>query len=131
MISRSPISAPAAGVNLTCAPSWLPQGRWRILQKGRTGMYAALGLTLLHFSGNLHLPLTASVQTLLGTVELSKSEDSTLKELRAENHDIPTLILAPALGVSLHHRVGVKSRLFLEINLSQGTFLAAGMVWGR
>ena len=101
------------------------QGRWRILQKGRTGMYAALGLTLLHFSGNLHLPLTASVQTLLGTVELTKSEDSTLEELRAKNHDIPALILAPSLGVSLHHRVGLKSRLvpgnqFVAGNISGG-----------
>jgi hypothetical protein len=107
------------------------QGRWRILQKGRTGMYAALGLTLLHFSGNLHLPLTASAQTILGTIELTKSEDSTLEELRANNHDIPAWIAAPSLALSLHHRVGPKSRLALELNLSQGTFLAVGLVWGR
>ena len=107
------------------------QGRWRILQVGRTGIYTALGVTLLHFSGNLHLPLTASVQTFLGTVELRKSEDRTLAELRAENRDIPAWIVAPALALSLHYRVGAKSRLFMEINLSQGTFLAAGLVLGR
>jgi hypothetical protein len=107
------------------------QGRWRILQAGRTGFYAGLGLTLLHFSGDLHLPLTASVQSFLGTVELRKSEDKTLAELRKENHDIPAWILSPALTVSLHYRLGSKSRLFMEINLSQGMFLAAGLSLGR
>lgn len=107
------------------------QGRWRILQAGRTGIYTALGVTLLHFSGTLHLPLTASVQTFLGTVELRKSEDRTLAELRAENREIPAWILAPALALSLHYRVGAKSRLLMEINLSQGTFLAIGLALGR
>jgi len=106
-------------------------GRWRILQAGRTGVYTGLGVTLLHFSGDLHLPLTARVQSFLGMRELRKSEDKTLAELRAENHDIPSWIMAPALALSLHYRVGAKSRLFMEINLSQGTFLAAGLVLGR
>lgn len=107
------------------------QGRWRILQAGRTGIYTALGVTLLHFSGDLHLPLTASVQTFLGTVEMRKSEDSTLEELRRKNYGIPAWILAPALSLSLHYRVGSKSRLLMEINLSQGTFLAIGLIMGR
>ncbi|MBU4404369.1 MAG: hypothetical protein KKG79_02025 [Acidobacteria bacterium] len=107
------------------------QGRWHILQTGRIGVYTGLGLSLLGFSGTLHLPLTASVQTFLGTVELRKSEDSTLEELRRKNHDIPAWILAPALSLSLHYRVGAKSRLLMEINLSQGTFLAIGLILGN
>ena len=107
------------------------QGCWRILQAGRTGIYTALGATMLHFSGDLHLPLTASVQTFLSTVELRKSEDSTLEELRRKNDGIPAWILAPALSLSLHYRVGSKSRLFMEISLSQGTFLAIGLIMGR
>jgi hypothetical protein len=103
------------------------QGRWRVFQSGQIAIYTGLGLTMLHFNGDLHLPLAAKVQTFLGTVELRKTEDKTLAELRAENDDIPTWILAPALTVSLHYRLGSKSRLFMEINLSQGTFLAVGL----
>lgn len=107
------------------------QGRWRAFHSGRIGIYTGLGLTLLSFSGRLRLPLTASVQSILGTEEWSASEDKTLAELRVENSSIPSWIMAPALSVSLHYRVGTKSRLFMEINLSQGTFLAAGLVLGR
>lgn len=107
------------------------QGRWRAFQSGRFGIYAALGLTLLSFQGKLRLPFTASVQSILGTAEVSESEDTTLAELRAENPDIPAWILSPALNLSLHYRLGATSRLFLEINLSQGTFLALGLALGR
>jgi hypothetical protein len=106
------------------------QGRWRMLRSGRTDLYAGLGLTLLNFSGKLHLPLTARVETFLGTIELHDSEDKTLAELRAENDDIPAWILSPALTVSLHYRLGSKSRLFMEITMSQGTFLAVGLTLG-
>jgi hypothetical protein len=107
------------------------QGRWRMLHSGRTDLYAGLGLTLLKFSGKLHLPLTARIETFLGTIELHDSEDMTLAELRTENDDIPAWILSPALAVSLHYRLGSKSRLFMEINLSQGTFLAIGLALGN
>jgi len=107
------------------------QGRWRILQAGRATVYTGLGLTLLNFRGKLHLPLVASVQSLLGTFDLRKTEDRTLAELRAENHDIPSWIMAPELKLSLHYRLGPKSRLIMEINLSQGTFLAVGLSFGR
>lgn len=103
------------------------QGRWRMLRSGRIDLYTGLGLTLLKFSGKLHLPLTARLESFLGTIELHESEDKTLAELRAENDDIPAWIMAPALTVSLHYRLGSKSRLFVEINLSQGTFLAVGL----
>jgi hypothetical protein len=107
------------------------QGRWRMLRSGRIDLYTGLGLTLLKFSGKLHLPLAAKVQTFLGTIELRETEDKTLAELRAENDDIPTWIMAPALSVSLHYRLGSKSRLFMEINLSQGTFLTVGLTLGN
>ena len=107
------------------------QGRWRAFQSGRITIYTGLGITLLSFSGQMHLPLTARVETFLGTIELSKSEDKTLAELRAENADIPAWLLSPALTVSLHYRLGSKRRLFMEINLSQGTFLAVGLTLGN
>lgn len=106
-------------------------GRWRAFQANRTAVYSGLGLTLLRFSGDLLLPLTASVQSSLGRVELSKIEDKTLAELRAETAGIPSWILSPALSASLHYRLGAKSRLFIEICLSQGTFLAAGISFGN
>jgi hypothetical protein len=107
------------------------QGRWRAFQSGRITIYTGLGITLLSFSGKLHLPLAARVETFLGTIELSKSEDKTLAELRAENTDIPAWLLSPALTVSLYYRLASKSRLFMEINLSQGTFLAIGLTLGN
>ncbi|MCX6553935.1 MAG: hypothetical protein NTZ12_02795 [Candidatus Aminicenantes bacterium] len=106
-------------------------GRWRVLQSARIAVYTGLGLTLLKFSGDLHLPLTASVQSFLGTVELHKIEDRTLAELRAENTDIPAWVLSPSLSVSMHYSLGDRSRLFIELSLSQGTFLAAGVSLGR
>jgi hypothetical protein len=107
------------------------QGRWRVFQAGRTSVYTGLGLTLLSFNGRMQLPLDAMVQSFMGSFELHKNEDKSLAELRAENDSIPAWILSPALTVSLHYRLGAKSRLFIEINLSQGTFLAAGMSFGR
>jgi hypothetical protein len=86
---------------------------------------------MLKFSGKLHLPLVARVESFLGTIELRKTEDKTLAELRSENNDIPAWILSPALTLSLHYRLGSKSRLFMEINLSQGTFLAVGLTLGN
>lgn len=100
--------------------------RWRAFQAGRVAAYAGPGLTLLRFNGGLHLPLVARVQTFLGSIELKRNEDRTLAELRQENDDVPVWSLAPALSTSLHYRLGGNSRLFLEITLSQGTFLAAG-----
>ncbi|MCX6557515.1 MAG: hypothetical protein NTW95_08835 [Candidatus Aminicenantes bacterium] len=106
-------------------------GRWRILQSARIAVYIGLGLTLLSFSGDIYLPLTVSVESFLGTIELSKTEDERLAELRAENTDIPAWVLSPSLSVSIHHRLGDRSRLFIELSLSQGTFLAVGLSLGR
>jgi len=106
-------------------------GRWRVLQSARIAVYTGLGLTLLKFSGDLHLPLTASVQSFLGTVELHKIEDRTLAELRAENSDIPAWLLAPALSLSLHYRLGDWSRLLIDFSLAQGTSLAVGVSLGK
>jgi len=103
------------------------QGRWRVFQRGRTAVYTSLGMALLRFSGNLHLPLTARVDSILGSAELSRSEDMTLRKLREENDDIPAWSMAPALGAALHYRLGNSSRLYMEINLSQGTFLSTGV----
>ncbi len=103
------------------------QGRWRVFQRGRATAYTSLGLALLRFSGDLHLPLTARVDSILGSAELSRSEDMTLDKLREESDDIPAWSMAPALGAALHYRLGKSSRLFIEINLSQGTFLSTGV----
>jgi hypothetical protein len=105
------------------------QGRWRAFQSGRIAVYSGLGLNMLRFSGNLFLPLAASVQSFLGTFTLNKSEEITLADLRKNDDDIPAWILSPALSASLHYRLGVTSRLFIEIDLSQGTFLAAGLAF--
>jgi len=106
------------------------RARWRVLQSGRFAAHAGPGLTLLRFNGHLRLPLVASVQTLFGSIELRETEELTLAELRTDNADIPAWSLAPALSSSLHYRLGSGSRIFLEICLSQGTFLAAGLSFG-
>ena len=106
-------------------------GRWRLLRTGRIAAYGALGMTLLSFNGDLYLPLTASVQSFLGSAALQQTESKSLATLRAENDDIPSWILAPALTISLHYRLGSKVRLLIEANLSQGTFLTAGLLVGR
>lgn len=107
------------------------QGRWRVVQAGRICVYSGLGLTLLNFNGRMQLPLDATVQSFMGSFELHKNEDKSLAELRRENDTIPAWILSPALTVSLHYRLGSKNRLFIEISLSQGTFVAAGLALGR
>jgi len=107
------------------------QGRWRAFQAGRIRVYAGLGLTLLNFNGRMQLPLDATVQSIAGPFELHKNEDKSLAELRAENDSIPAWILSPALAVSLHYRLGNKNRLFIEISLSQGTFVTAGLSVGH
>jgi hypothetical protein len=103
------------------------QGRWRAYQRGRIVLFASLGLALLRFRGDMHLPLTARLVSILGDAELSQTEDMTLDELREKNDGVPAWSLSPAAGASLHYRLGRKSRLFIEFNLSQGTFLAAGI----
>ena len=107
------------------------QGRWRVLRTGRIAVFGALGMTLLSFNGDLYLPLTASVQSFLGSASLQQTENKSLATLRAENTGIPAWILAPALTISLHYRLGGKARLLFEANLSQGTFLTAGLLVGR
>lgn len=107
------------------------QGRWRIVRTGRIALHAGMGLTLLGFNGNLYLPLTATVQSFLGTVVLRKTEDETLAELRTGNSDIPAWILAPAVSLSLHYRLGNWSRILIDFSLSQGTSLAVGISLGH
>jgi len=103
------------------------QGRWRAFQRGRTTAYASLGLALLRFSGDLHLPLNARIRSFLGDAELDQCRDMTLDELREENSGIPAWSLAPALGAALHYRLGAAIRLVIDASLSQGTFLSAGL----
>ena len=105
--------------------------RWRFLRSGRITAYAGLGLTALRFSGDLHLPVSASIRSLLGTAELSGSEDMSLAELRKENDDVPAWVLSPALTASLHYRVGKASTFFIELAMTQGTFLSAGLSLGE
>jgi hypothetical protein len=107
------------------------RARWRAFRAGRFAAHAVAGLGLLRFNGGLQLPLDFSIQTIFGTAELRATEDRTLAELREDNPDIPAWSMAPSLGASLHYRLGSNSRLFLEMSLSQGTFLAAGFSFGR
>ncbi len=103
------------------------QGRWRAFQRGRTAAYASLGLALLRFSGDLHLPLNARIRSFLGDAELDQVQDMTLDELRKENSGIPAWSVAPALGAALHYRLGRAIRLVVDVSLSQGTYLSAGL----
>ena len=103
------------------------QGRWRAFQRGRATAYASLGLALLRFSGDLHLPLNARIRSLLGDAELDQVQDMTLDELRKENSGIPAWSVAPALGAALHYRLGTAVRLVIDAGLSQGTYLSAGL----
>ena len=105
-------------------------GRWRFFQSGRITAFAGLGLALLRFDGDLHLPVSASIRSILGTAELRSTEDISLAELRKENDDVPAWGLSPALTASLHYRLGKAARLLLELSLSQGTFVAAGFSLG-
>lgn len=103
------------------------QGRWRAWQRGRATAYASLGLALLRFSGDLHLPLSARIRSFLGDAELESCRDMSLDELREENSGIPAWSVAPALGAALHYRLGRALRLVIDASLSQGTFMSAGL----
>ncbi len=103
------------------------QGRWRAFQRGRATAYASLGLALLRFSGDLHLPLNARIRSFLGDAELDDCRNMTLDELRNENSGIPAWSVAPALGAALHYRLGRAIRLVIDAGLSQGTYLSAGL----
>ena len=103
------------------------QGRWRISHGRRISIFASLGLTLIPFNGDLYLPLKATIDSILGNMELTETETSTIAQLRAENSDIPALILSPTLAVSLHYRLAKKIQLFSELSLSPGTYLSVGL----
>lgn len=104
------------------------QGRWRISHGRRISIFAGLGLSLMPFQGDYFLPLTVKVDSILGSVEFPYTENTTIARLRAENSDIPVLILSPALAVSMHYRLRTKTELLIELNLSPGTFISVG--WG-
>ncbi|MEI6614928.1 MAG: hypothetical protein WCL37_08520, partial [Chrysiogenales bacterium] len=107
------------------------QGRWRISQGRRISTFASFGLALMPFNGDLYLPLTATVDSILGSVELTETEAKTISQLRTGSSAIPALILFPSLAVSLHYRLSQSTRLFIELNLSSGTYLSAGLSLGR
>jgi hypothetical protein len=107
------------------------QGRWRISHGRRISIFASLGLTLIPFNGDLYLPLKATIESILGNAELTETEATTIAQLRAENSDIPALILSPTLAISLHYRLAKKIQLFSELSLSPGTYLSAGLSLGR
>jgi hypothetical protein len=105
--------------------------RWRFARSGRIAAHAGLGLTLLRLDGDLRLPLSASIRSILGSAEVNAMEDISLAEIRKENDEVPAWILSPALTASLHYRLGKASALFVELGLTQGTFLSAGVTLGE
>lgn len=107
------------------------QGRWRISQGRRISTFASFGLALMPFNGDLFLPLTATVDSFLGSKKFTETETNTIAQLRAENSNIPALILFPTIAVSLHYRLSQSTRLFIELNLSSGTYISAGLALGR
>jgi len=107
------------------------RGRWQISRGPRFSTFASFGLTLMPFNGDLYLPLTATVDAFQYHQEFTEIEATTIARLRAENSDIPALILFPALAVSLHYRLSKSSQLFIELNFSSGTYLSAGFAFGR
>ena len=106
------------------------QGRWRIVNGRRISVFAIFGVTLIPFNGDYYLPLATQVDSLLGHMEFFETEAKTIAQLRAENSDIPALILSPTAAVSLYYRLAKKTHLFIELSLPPGTFLSAGLGYG-
>lgn len=102
-------------------------GRWAALSGSTLKLYLKGGITLLPLNGRLFISQNTLIQTILGDLTYEGDFNNTLEQIRQWNSSLPSLIISPSLGIQGELKVWKHIGLFLDLTLSQGGFLCAGL----
>jgi hypothetical protein len=104
-------------------------GRWTLLSAGPVELSIRGGLMAMPFQGDFALNQTTVVTTAIGDIRLPATINQTIDDIRALGFDIPSLILAPVLGIDVRVRIAPRLALVLGAQAAQGTFFSGGLVF--
>ena len=105
-------------------------GRWTAVSSPKWEISLHAGISALPFRGRIGMDQILSVSSILGDYQFSGRLDQTIAEIREVEEDIPTVIIAPAAGFDVRYRIGGNAGLSLNLTVSQGTYIAAGVFVG-
>jgi hypothetical protein len=101
-------------------------GRWTAYSSRRLDLSLQAGISALPFRGRIAMDQELSVVSLLGNLQLTGRLDQSIAELREVEDQIPSLIIAPSAGLDFKYRLTGNAGLFINLTVSQGTFVAGG-----
>ena len=101
--------------------------RWKAVSQDRFGLFLYGGLLIFPYQGDLFIEQDTVVQTPLGDLEYQGAFDQTIDQIRNWNDDVPSTIISPELGVQLQYRFLKNLGLVLDVALSQGSLISAGL----
>jgi hypothetical protein len=104
-------------------------GRWAALSGNTFKLYLKGGITLFPINGKLFISQNTVIETILGDLTYEGEFDNTLDQIRQWNSSLPSLLISPSLGIQGQLRIMDSVGLFLDVTLSQGGFLSAGLVF--
>ena len=104
-------------------------GRWTPLSAGPVELSIRGGLMVMPFQGDFALNQTTVVTTAIGDIRLPATINQTIDDIRALGFDIPSLILAPVLGIDVRVRIAPRLALVLRAQAAQGTFFSGGLAF--
>jgi len=105
-------------------------GRWTVVSAGPLEVALRGGLMAMPFEGDFRLDQTTVVTTLVGDIRLPATLNETFDDIRGLGFDVPSLLLAPVLGIDVRIRLASRIALVLGAEAAQGTFLSAGLSLG-
>jgi hypothetical protein len=101
-------------------------GRWTAVASRRVDLSLRAGLSAFPFQGRVTMDLEASASTILGNLNYQGRLDRTIAEIREGNDEVPSLIIAPMVGLDCGVRITPRTGVFANLSISQGTFLSGG-----
>jgi len=101
--------------------------RWEIFSMSKFRFYLFGGLTLLPYNGEISLEQTTLLQTPVGDISYDGIYSETIKNIRSWDDSIPSLLISPAFGICLKYDLVKRLGIIVDIYISQGTFISAGL----
>ena len=101
--------------------------RWRIFSLSKFRFYLFGGLTLLPYSGEISLEQITLLQTPVGDISYDGNYSETIKNIREWDDSVPSLLISPVFGICLKYDLARRLGIIVDLNISQGTFVAVGL----
>jgi hypothetical protein len=106
-------------------------GRWAFVLQPKIRVSLFGGLNFFPYKGTIYIDGQISVSSKFGDFEYRQSDSFTLGEIRKWNDRVPSLLIAPELGLCVQFKFARRLGALLEVSVSQGTYLSVGLFWAQ